>query len=290
MQYYNQGIFYIQTENEEKAINSFIKAKKNYKSPFIDSFIKAHTLNTLYESNYEANKDITFLISTLKDLKYSSELSDNFLKSILHKITQNNSNQSILEYISDFKNMPDSEKKNISIEYLYEYLARVESSNENAKPAISHSIEILKINDRSKIAKQIIEYFTFKKIALSTFEISDLEFLNESAIKHPFIKSNRKYNITLAHLYANISFKNFRDKNKIIGEEFKTKLEELIDNNDLLEEINKNLVSQLYLRAGNYYYYKDLYKASYLIFKKGISYLPNDSELIKRAKWAKEEF
>jgi hypothetical protein len=62
-----------------------------------------------------------------------------------------------------------------------------------------------------------------------------------------------------------------------------------MDNNSIINDMNKVLIADLYQRAGNYYYYKNRYAEAYKKYSKGLSYIPNHPELLKRAKWAKDE-
>ena len=290
IQFYNQGLFYLQEGNEPEAYNYFEKAKHSYQSPFISLYLKAYTINKIFELKYETKEDVSFFIEVISDDKINKELDVSDLKSILYKITKHKSNQLIRETLKQLQTITDLEIKMTCLEFLYEYLALEEASNENYKQALLDCDELLNINKDNKKAKQIVEYFIFKKVHLSTLETKDLEDFEYSCEKYPFIKSNNRYPISLAHLYANISLNSYQNSQKSYGEKYRMKFENVMDNNDIIESVNKNLISQLYLKAGNYYYYKSQYRTSYPIYKKGLSYLPYDSELLKKSKWSKEEF
>ena len=86
-----------------------------------------------------------------------------------------------------------------------------------------------------------------------------------------------------------MSYNEFQSKNISIANEYLLKLESVLDNNDVLNEVSHSLLGDLYVKAGNYYYYKGQYNTSYKIYKKGLTYVPNHNDLEKRAKWSKEE-
>ena len=289
VQYYNKGIQHIQDGNNQKAFNSFIKAKKLYQSPLMDLFMKAYTIDKIYDLDYTTSSDITYFIETLENEKYSKEINNNLLESVLLEITRNNNNSFISNSIVLFENIKNIEKRNISLEYLNEYLAREEASEENHTSAILYADKTLKINPENKKAKQIIEYFTFRKLGLSTFQLDDLKTFTNACEKHPFIKENKKYAMALSNLYLNISFQNYRNERINTAEKYRNKFEAIVKNPELLETISKIEISQLYQVAGNHYYYKDQYKKSYHIYTKGLSFVPNNPELQKKAKWSKEE-
>jgi tetratricopeptide (TPR) repeat protein len=155
--------------------------------------------------------------------------------------------------------------------------------------ALKYCDEILLINPKNKRIKSIISYVAFKKVKLSSYNIEALTAFESICEKYEFLKENNRYNISLAYLYGHISLKKFNSKNISVANEYLQKLEYILDNNDLLDEVSNRLLADLFVKAGNYYYYKFNYKTAYKIYKKGLTYLPKHNDLKKRANWAKEE-
>lgn len=104
-------------------------------------------------------------------------------------------------------------------------MAKRAAADEDLGNALKYSDEIMGINSKSKIAKQIIEYVSFRRVALSTYDIETLEAFEDTCIKYPFLIDNKRYNISLVHLCGNISFKSFKNKEIKKGTEYLNKLE-----------------------------------------------------------------
>lgn len=291
MQYYNKGIFDFQNSNYNQAINNLRKAKVFYSSPIIKSILKSIMFLKINDLEFNSENDVDFLLELLSISKYPEDFSISNLKSSLFKIIEHDDNDDafIEKTIDNFKILEHKKVRHEAITFLYEYLAKNAARDEDLDKALGYSDNILKIKPKSKVAKQIVEYVCFRKVLLSTFDIKTLKSFEANCEKYPFLKENKRYYISLVHLYANISILNFKNKEIIKGKNYLSKIENILDNRDILNEVNKHLISSLYLRAGNYYYYKEQHKASYDIYMKGLTYLPKNSELTKKAKWSKDE-
>ncbi|NQX82880.1 MAG: hypothetical protein HRT66_12935 [Flavobacteriaceae bacterium] len=288
MGYYNLGVLQYKDNELSLSKNNLMKSKLFYSSHLADDIIKDITLNQLDKLQFNSDKDIVFLTQTLSDSLYTKDLSPSNIKYFLSKITDK-SNQYIKESIPYFLEINHKETRELSLKYLYAYLARKEASYENSKEAIFFSDKLLELDPDSKIAKEMISYFCFRKANISSFGTKGLKEFEEMCDKYDFIKSHHRYNIALAYFYANISLNKYTSNKISEATSYRKKFENILDNNDLIEEVNKRLVVQLYLNAGNYYYYKEKLKNSYYIYQKGLSYVPRNSELIKKAKWSKED-
>jgi hypothetical protein len=291
MQYYNKGLNHLNEVDYDKAINDLRKSEVFYTSPLVKPILKNIMFLKVNDLKFNSENDVEFLLELLSISKYPEDYSIGNLKSSLFKIVEHDDNGSafIEHTIDKFKTLKNEEVRNEAIEFLYEYLARNAASDEDLEKALNYSDQIMSVNPKSKIAKEIIEYVSFKRVQLSTYDLESLKSFEILCEKYPFLKENKRYNISLAHLYGNISLLNFNNKVIDKGNDYLKKLEKVLDNNDILGEVNKFLLSEVYLKAGNYYYYKEQYKTSYNIFKKGLTYVPNNGDLIKKAKWSKEE-
>ena len=291
MQYYNKGLLYSDNEAYDEALNTLKKAKVFYSSPLIDPIIKSIMYANINELEFNNKEDVEYLIELLAISKFPEDYSISNLKSSLYKIVDHddNDNAFIENTIEKFKTVHDETIKNEAIEFLLEYLANNAARNEELDEAIQYCDEILHINPKNKRIKSIVSYVAFKKVKLSSFNIEALKSFESMCETYDFLKENNRYNITLAHLYAHISLKNFNKKNVSVGNEYLQKLETILDNNDLLDEVSNGLLGDLYVKAGNYYYYKEFYKTAYKIYSKGLTYLPTHNDLNKRANWSKDE-
>lgn len=291
MQYYNKGLTHLSKNEYDKALNNLLKAKVFYSSPLIKPILKSIMFNKINELEFNSQEDIDFLIELLSISKYPGDYTITNLKSSLYKIIEHddNSNEFIEETINKIQLLDSEKVRNEAAEFLYEYLARNNANDENLDDALKYSDSILEINSKSKVAQQIVEYVCFKKVGLSMLDLNALESFNDMADKYDFIKSNNRYNIGLAHFYCNIAFMNYKSKSISIAQDYREKFENLMDNHDLINEMNQGLISNLYLKAGNYHYYKEHYQSSYNIYTKGLNYIPGHPELTKKAEWSKEE-
>ncbi|WP_203256504.1 hypothetical protein [Hyunsoonleella ulvae] len=291
MQYYNKGLSKLESLDYDTSLNNFRKAKTFYSSPLIKPLLKSIMFVKVNELVFNSLDDIDFLIELLSIANYPKDYSLSNLKSSLYKIVEHDDNDSefILNTIEKFRSIKNDKVKNEAIEFLYEYLGRKAASNSEYDEAIIHADSILKINSNSKIAKEIVEFTIFRKVAYSLYDIKALNSFLESSNKYEFLKTDRRYFISLAHFYGNLSLMNYKSKSITTAKNYRDKFEDIMDTNNILDEINKVLIVDLYLRAGNYYYYKGKYQSSYNIYNKGLTYIPNHPDLMKRAQWSKDE-
>jgi hypothetical protein len=291
MQYYNKGLTFWDDANYTDAINNLRKAKVFYSSPLIKPILKSIMFVQINELEFNSLEDVDYLLELLSISNYPKDYSIANLKSSLFKIVEHDDNDTefIEETVIKFEKLTDEKVKKEAIEFFYEYLARNAVTDEDHENALIYADKIFKTNANSKIGKQIIEYICFKKVVLSMYDLKSLESFLEMTEKYEFLKSNKRFSISLAHFYGNIALMNYKNKDINTAASYLNKFENVMDNNDLLNDINKNLVVDLYLKAGNYYYYKDNYQSSYKIFKKGLSYVPDHPDLVKKTQWSKEE-
>jgi tetratricopeptide (TPR) repeat protein len=291
MQYYNKGLTNLNELNYTDALNNLRKAKVFYSSPLIKPILKSIMFIQVNELEFNTQNDIDYLIELLSISKYPEDYSISSLKSSLFKVIEQDGNDAefIEEAISKLREIDDEKVKNEAVEFLLEYLARNAATDEDHENALRYADSILEVNSNSKIAEQIIEYVCFKKVLLSMYDLKSLNSFLEMTEKYEFLKDNNRYFISLAHFYGNIAFMNFKNKDVKTASSYLKKFEYIMDNNSLLNDINKNMVVELYLKAGNYYYYKEKYQSSYKIFSKGLLYVPDHPDLVKKAQWSEEE-
>ncbi|MCR8666880.1 hypothetical protein NO995_04250 [Aestuariibaculum sp. M13] len=292
MQYYNKGLTHLNELKYDEASNNLIKAKVFYSSPLIKPILKTIMYTKVNDLEFKTQEDVDYLIELIKISKYPEDYSLHQLKSSLFKITQYDENDVnfIEEVIVKFNAVSNDKVRNEAVEYLYEYLARQAATDEELDNALRYCDNILNINKNSKISKEIIEYACFKKVMLSMYDLRSLENFLVMTDKYEFLKSNKRYFISLAHFYGNMSLMNYKNKEISLAAEYLSKFEEVMDGNDILNDVNKYLISELYLKAGNYYYFKNNYPKSYHIFSKGLDYVPGHPDLVKKADWSREEF
>ncbi|WP_166960541.1 hypothetical protein [Yeosuana marina] len=291
MQYYNNGLTKLNDSDYDNALNNLRKSKVFYSSPLIKPILKSIMFTKVNELEFNKIDDIDYLIELLAISNYPEDYSISNVKSLLFKMIEHDDTNNVFieQAIEKFKTIQTEKVKNETIEFLYDYLARAAATDEELDKALDYCDEILLLNPKSKTAEQVIEYACFKKVMLSMYDLSSLESFLEMSEKYTFLKSNNRYNISLAHFYGNIALINFQSKKIETGTDYLKKFESLVDDNNLVDNVNKVLIADLYLKAGNYYYYKNKYQSSYRIYTKGLSYIPNHPDLAKRAQWSKEE-
>lgn len=292
MQYYNKGILDYQKENHETSINNLKKAKLFFDSPIVKWMLKESMYSQVNNLQFNNKEDIALLLDIIEVSEFQKDYDASNLTSSLSKIVDHDENDKefIIYVIEEFSKIKNEEVKKISLEYFYDYLARKNARDENLLEAQKYAELLLSVNNDSKRAKQIIEYVTFRRVGLSNFNIEDLKSFESTSEKFQFIKENNRYNIALVSFYNKISYDSFNNKEIELGLDYLHKLENILDTTDVLVEVSKSHLSQLYLKAGNYYYYQSQYRNAYNIYVKGLDYVPKDSDLIKRIGWCKEEF
>lgn len=291
MQYYNKGLTKLNDLDYDNTLNNLRKSKVFFSSPLLKPILKGIMFIKVNELEFNTPDDIEYLIELLSISNYPEDYTISNVKSSLFKIIEHddNNNAFIEQAIEKFKTIKTEKVKNEAVEFLYEYLARNAASDEELDIALQYADSILLINPKSKIAEQVIEYVCFRKVMLSMYDLNAMESFLEMGEKYAFLKSNKRYTISLAHFYGNIALRNFQTKDIETGTDYLKKFESIMDDNNLVDDINKILIADLYLKAGNYYYYKDKFQSSYRLYTKGLSYIPNHPDLIKRAQWSKEE-
>ena len=292
MQYYNKGLTNLNDSDYDNALNNLRKAKVFYSSPLIKPFLKGIMFTKVNELEFNTLDDIDYLVELLSISNYPEDYTISNVKSSLYKLVEHDdtNNETIEQTIEKLKTIPTEKVKNEAIEFLYEYLARNAANDEELDNALHYCDAILLLNPKSKVAEQVVEYACFRKVLFSLYDLDSLNSFLEMSEKYSFLKSNKRYSISLAHFYGNIALQNFQNKDIEMGEDYLKKFETIMDDNDIVNDVNKILIADLYLKAGNYYYYKDKYQSSYRIFTKGLSYIPNHPDLAKKAQWSKEEF
>lgn len=292
MQYYNKAISLYDAKEYKQSINSLEKSIVFYTSPMSKRLLKNMMFLEADKLEYNSINDIHFFIKTINLSVYKTDYTFGNVEYALNKIANHDDNdtnfitQTITEISDSLKDQVVNKK---SIEYLYEYLARNEASSANTDQALIYSDKLYQLNNKSKIAKKIIEYACFENLDNVTPNINSLEKFNQSVDKYPFLKKTHRYNLALGFLYSNIAYQNIKSKKITIGKEYLSKLEYVLDNNpDVIDRLNNRIISELYLKAGNYYYYKDQYKSAHKLYAKGLSYIPDDNELKKRTQWSKQ--
>ena len=291
MQYYNKSLSYLDNENYALALVHLNKAKVFFSSPLIKPLIKSILFLQINDLEFNTEKDIDFLVELLSISNYPKDYSLSNLRTSLFKIIEHDDNDAAFVElaISKFETVNPAKVKHEAIEFLYEYLAKNASRNGDNAAALNYADAILKTNPKSKIAKEVVEYFTFRQVGLSVLDLNALNTFLETCDKYPFLKTNKRYTLSLALFYGNIALVNFKSKNIKTGHSYLEQFETVMDDNSIINDMNKVLIADLYQRAGNYYYYKNRYAEAYKKYSKGLSYIPNHPELLKRAKWAKDE-
>ena len=241
------------------------------------------------EMNTKEDIDVLMEIIAVSDFK--DDYTKSNLTSSLNKVVYHDDNDKdfILYVIDRFSKVEDPEVREISLEYLYEYLAQEAARDEDLTEALTYGDLLFQLNPKNKIGIKVIEYVCFRKVGISALDLGALEDFEAQTEKYPFLKENNRYHLSLGVFYANLSISYIITKEMDKTATYMEKLEHLLDTTDVLEELNKGMLAELYIKAGNFYYYKEQYKTAYTIYKKGLSYIPDHAELNKRLGWAKEE-
>lgn len=292
MQYYNNGILEYQKEDYKASIRNLKIAKLFFDSPVVTWMLKESMFSQVNDLELNTKEDIALLLDIIEVSEFNEDYTASNLNFSFNKIVDHDENDTaFIKYVvAEISKIKKEEVKQIGLEFFYDYLARNYARDEDLNEALNYAELLLSINTDSKMAKQIIEYVCFRKIALSPLDIEALDSFRAMCEKHQFIKENNRYNMALVGFYGKIAYEGFDNKDIVQGLDYLHQLEGILDTTNILEEVRKSPLSDLYVKAGNYYYYQSQYKSAYNIYKKGLTYVPNDSDLNKRIGWCKEEF
>ncbi|PNQ72303.1 hypothetical protein C1T31_12175 [Hanstruepera neustonica] len=291
MQYYNKGVLKNEVSDYKSSINNFKKAGKFYDSPIVSIFLKTVMFSRINELEFNSKEDVEFLCDLINVSEFNNDYNKDNLYGTFSKIINHYDNDSdFIDFvINKFDQLENQEVRQIALEYFLEYLARENANKGIFDKALQYSDSLLEISPKNRIAMEVIEFICFKKVSLSTLDINSFSEFQGMVEKYPFIKDNNRYEISLSYFYSRLSYLNFSEKNPKEGQEYMKKLEDLLENKIVFENFDKGLLSTLYIKAGNYYYYKEYYNDAYKIYKKGLEYIPDHYELKKRLNWCFDE-
>ena len=291
MQYYNKSIFYFQEEDYLNAENNLSKSLVFYNSPLAKLLYK--DLIKLNINNLQFNKmeDITVLQKYLSLLEYKKDYKKIELQYFLYKIIENDNND--LNFIKkagkSFNSIDNIELKNLCKETIYNYITKAEADKYNFESSLQYSDSILAINKNSKIAKEVIPYVLQKKISIKGSNEASLLEVEKYYNKHSFLKNDKRIETIRGLLYGEMTIKEVINKNIEKALTYLTKFEEVIETKKEYLMLRSEFYPFVYLKAGRYFYGKNKFKKAKDIFERGLKTSPDNPDLKKMYRWAKED-
>ncbi len=288
MQYYNKGVQEMLKFNNDAGLKSFKKSKQFYSSPLMDTYLKIFTLEKLLLCSFKTDEDIQVVIDAINSGELETKDPSRIID-ILYEVTQNNPTRFVEEQLKNFEKVEDSHiQLNIKV-FLLSYLAENEQKKQNEGKAIEFSKRLLHLDKNNPVAKTVISFYIYKKAYESPKnEETYLTFMSQCK-KYPFLKTIEPYPLLITDMLSIISYDYYNKKNEQKGEQYQLLLEEFLDSYVPLGTINNTKISNLYYKAGNYYYYhKEDYKKALLLYTKGLEFTPEDSDLKEKIQWCKE--
>lgn len=284
LQYLNEGIFLSQKEIMDKAIEQVEKAYLLYPNESTKSVLIALYSQEINNSDYSNEKHIDYLMKLLRcnipNLEFDTYIHE------LNKVAKMylfNKNDSI--YFHEFCSKMRTNEKSDSLDQI---ISLHESYNfgdyyikqlkyDQAKEYYFKALKIDSLNSE-------LERFYVSSIIMSTENIGDkrtaLKKIESEEEKYSKIKYNRILLSYKAELFELLMMQNFERNNAKDGENYRNKLETILENNDV--QINEINIGISYAQAGSYYFRKGNKAKAKLMFEKGLEYSPGNYELESR--------
>ena len=289
MQYFNKSITFLDDKDYKRAYAYISKSLKYYKSPMSKRLSVQLILMNLSELEIENEEELELVYNNLSLLKYKKDIGIYGVKELIYKIYANNNNDFIQKAVLKLSNLKDQELKNFIQTELYDYLSRSEADKRNFDKAIKYSDILLSLNPENKRAKEVLLHCIPSKINLMPINEKSVQELESYVLKYNFLIGDKRIDTMRAILFGQIAQANFFDRKPKEGLVYLSLFENIMDNQRENVQIPPLAISQLYLLIGRYYFGKSQFKSAIKYFQKGIDYTPENTDLKKMLKWAKED-
>ena len=291
VQYYNKGISHYNTANYDDAENDFRKSLIFYKSEITNYLVKEIIKYNLSKLNFSNIKDIEYLIRAINQMELSEDYSLKQIKGLVYSFLINDDvNQDIiLNSVEKFKKINDSIVKSEILESCYVYLAERNTNLGKTDKALKYVEDLAGINPKNKYIKTIVGYNIANKIPLLSLSKSSLDSIQKYVNKYPFLEEDARIVSSKFIILLKNTNDSYRLKNATEGDKFKAKMESYYEEKKDLIRVNPDLVAETYRSIGSYYYGRKKYALAINMYKKGLMFSPEHTELNKLLKWAKED-
>jgi tetratricopeptide (TPR) repeat protein len=289
MQYFNKSVFCLEDKDFKRAYTNISKSLKYYKSPLSKRLSVQLVLMNLSELEIENEEALELLYNNLSLLKYKKDIDIYAVRELLYKITSNNKNEFIEKAALKLSFLKDEQLKDFIQTELYDYLSRSEANKRNLDKAIEYSDILLGLNSNNKRAKEVLLNCIPSKISLMPINDKSLNELEEYIKKYDFLIGDKRIDTIRAMLYGQLTQLKFSERKPKEGLEYLNSFENIMDNQRENIQIIPSAIAQLYLIVGRYYYGKSQFKSAIKHFQKGVEYIPENIDLKKMLKWAKED-
>jgi len=231
-------------------------------------------------------------LKNLKKINLDKNFNRDYIEFILYKLYSNDEiNFAIIEsFITDFETIEDVKLKEITLRYTYEYLAESYSSKYEFKKALNYGEKLLEMEPKSKLAQEVV---IFNSVQIASKSVYNEEaYFNFDAIcqKYPFTMEDNRVVAVYINFYTVLMETNIHSKNEKDLMAYFGKFESIVQaKKELILSIYSNMVAEIYLAVGRYYYGQSITQKALDVFNKGLVLFPDHEELNKMAKWAKED-
>ncbi len=289
MQYFNECMKRMADENYDKALYSISKSMIFYKSPFSKKISSQLILENISEMKFDNKESIDFLYSNLSKLQYKKDIETNSIKGIIYGICNNNKNDFIEEIAIKFSTFKDNQLNELFKKEFYEYLSANEAEKYNFDKALKYCDTLFKINSANKRTKEIVLFSVSRKFSVMTSNDESISLMDNFIEKYSFLEGDKRIETIRVYLFAQLARTSFINRNSKKGLEYLNSFEKIMDTQKDNVQIPPDLIADLYLIVGRYYFGNSKFRSSLRHFNKGLEYSPNNSELNKMSKWAKED-
>lgn len=289
MQYFNKSITFLDNKDYKSAYAYISKSLKYYNSPLSKRLNVQLILANLSELEIKNEEELELVYKNLSLLKYKKDIDIYGVKEIIYKIYTNNNNDFILKATQKLLSLKDKELNDFIQTELYDYLSRSEADKRNFDKAIKYSDILLNLDQENKRAKEVLLHCIPSKINLMPVNEKSLQELEDYVLKYNFLIGDKRISTIRAILYGQLAQAKFYDRKPKEGLVYLSSFETIMDNQRENVQIPHLAISQLYLIIGRYYFGKSQFKSAVKHFQKGIEYTPENVDLIKMLKWAKED-
>ena len=293
IQYYNKALFdYVEDQNAISSLGNLLKSMLFYKSPLAQNLLKELLYLAVSEDKISQKENIVLVLKNLKKINLDKNFNRDYIEFILYKLYSNDEiNFTIIEsFIADFETIEDAKLKEITLRYTYEYLAEQYSNKYEFKKALYYGEKLLEMEPKSKLAQEVV---IFNSVQIASKSVYNQEaYFNFDAIcqKYPFTMEDNRVVAVYINFYAVLMETNIHSKNEKDLMAYFGKFELLVQaKKELILSIYSNMVAEIYLAVGRYYYGQSITQKALDIFNKGLVLFPDHKELIKMAEWAKED-
>lgn len=289
MQYFNKSLFCLDDKDFKRAYINISKSLKYYKSPLSKRISVQLILMNLSELKIENEETLDLLYNNLSLLEYKKDIDIYAVRELLHKITSQNKNEFIEKAAVKLSLLKDEQLKDFIQTELYDYLSRSEADKRNLEKAIRYSDILLGLNSKNKRAQEVLLHCIPSKISLMPINDKSIIELEGYIKKYDFLVGDKRVDTLRAMLYGQLTQLKFIERKSKEGLVYLNSFEDIMDNQRENIQIIPGAIAQLYLIVGRYYYGKSQFKSAIKHFKKGAEYTPENTDLKKMLKWAKED-